>query len=347
VLQIAAELVEGTVSSRDGQPRKIPGALHYARTADGWELGLRRYRGGDGLLPVILCPGYGCSGLFLDYDEGHSLARYLARRGMDAWVLDLRGRGESRPAGELAHRSSWTFDDFVRYDLPAAIDLVRAATSHRRVAWVGHSMGGLALYAYVGTTPIGREAIAAAVTLASPIVFPRTAGRLVRRMGTAFLALPLPRTLPQREAVSLLWKTLELTGLIRVGMNPRNIDGRLAGRALGRSLHNVSLAKLRQLARWSAEQVFCSADLTIDYRAALRRFDVPILIAAGSDDRLARPASVHLAMEEIGSDDRTFLEFGEEHGHTADYGHIDLILGRRAAEEVFPRIAEWLEERLQ
>ncbi len=297
---------------------------------------------------MILCPGYGCSGVFLDFDDRHSLARYLARRGMDAWVLDLRGRGESRPVARPENqRSHWTFDDLVRYDVPAAIETVRSRTGRSQVAWIGHSLGGLAVYAFVGTTPIGREAVAAVVTLASPVLFPASAWRLFRRLGITLLSLPLPGTVPQREVVSFLWKAFELTGLIRVGMNPSNLDPHLAGRALRRSLHNVSLAKLRQLATWSSEQVFCSADRAVDYREGLRRFEVPILVAAGSDDHLAGLENVHLAMEEIASTDKTFVEFGEAQGHRANYGHVDLILGRHAPEEVFSRIATWLEQRLR
>jgi hypothetical protein len=50
-------------------------------------------------------------------------------------------------------------------------------------------------------------------------------------------------------------------------------------------------------------------------------------------------------VEEVSSPDRTFVEFGVESGHGADYGHIDLVLGRHAPEEVFTRIADWLAPR--
>lgn len=338
--------MKGITTSAGGGGDEGNGILCFARTADGWDLALRRHHGGDRFLPVILCPGYGCSGTFLDFDDRHSLARFLARRGMDAWVLDLRGRGQSRPVGGNVP-SHWTFDDLVRYDVPAAIDFVRVRTGRSQVAWIGHSLGGMALYAFVGTTPIAREAIAVGVTLGSPVLFPGTVWRLLRRLGTAFLSLPLPGNVPQREAVGLFWRAFALSGLIRVGMNPANIDRQLARRALARSLHNVSFAKLRQLATWSAEQVFCSVDGAVDYRAGLRRFEAPILITAGSDDRLAGPESVHVAMEEVSSADKTFVEFGEAQGYSADYGHVDLILGRHAPSEVFSRIGDWLEPRLR
>jgi hypothetical protein len=41
----------------------------------------------------------------------------------------------------------------------------------------------------------------------------------------------------------------------------------------------------------------------------------------------------------------SYLEFGRRNGHSVDYGHVDLILGRTAPEEVFPPIAAWLSTR--
>jgi pimeloyl-ACP methyl ester carboxylesterase len=323
-----------------------PGETHFARTADGWDLALRRYAGGDSHLPVILCPGYGCSALFLDYDERHSLARYLARSGFDAWTLDLRGRGASRPVDGGRGRWRWTFDDFVRYDLPSAIDAVRRATGRRRIAWVGHSMGGSAMYAFLGTSPLGREAVAALVTIASPVVYPAVPRELIRRFGRALVGLPFPLpAVPQRVVVGALWNALGFTRFIRIGMNPLNVDRRLARSVLRAALHDVPWAKLRQLAMWSSEQVFCSEDRSVDYRAELGRIETPLLAAAGADDRLAPPSSVRLGVDEVSSRDRTFIEFGERSGFSTDYGHIDLIFGRDAPDEVFPKVRDWLSRR--
>ena len=322
--------------------------MHSARTADGWQLGLRRYRPPGEAFPVVLCPGYGCSGLFLDYDERHSLARHLAGRGFDVWVVDLRGRGASRALPEArARRWSWTFDDFVRYDLPAVVTTVRETAGRKQMAWVGHSMGGAAFYAFAGTSALGRESIAAAVTVASPVLLPTAAGRWFQRLGRFLLHLPfVPSTVPQRRLIPGLWSAVGVAGLLRIGMNPANLDLRVARRAIGRSIHDVSLAKLRQLATWSAEQVFRSVDGSIDYRAGLSRIATPLLAVAGADDRMAAPWSVHLAVEEVDSEDRTYLELGEASGCEADYGHVDLILGHRAPREVFTRIGDWLEARL-
>jgi hypothetical protein len=39
---------------------------------------------------------------------------------------------------------------------------------------------------------------------------------------------------------------------------------------------------------------------------------------------------------------KEYVEFGIEAGHSADYGHTDLLVGTRAPREVFPVVADWL-----
>src|SRR6516164_5017650 len=125
--------------------------LHFAHTPDGWRLALHRHAAGPPELglPVILCPGYACNRHFIDWDAEYSLARFLARRGFDAWVIELRGRGLSHPTPACAAPRTWTFDDLALHDVPTAVRHV-ARMTRRRVAWVGHSMGGMLLYASLG-----------------------------------------------------------------------------------------------------------------------------------------------------------------------------------------------------
>jgi pimeloyl-ACP methyl ester carboxylesterase len=108
---------------------------------------------------------------------------------------------------------------------------------------------------------------------------------------------------------------------------------------------DVPRTKLRQFIDWSLRGAFCSADGRIDYRANLRQINVPALVIAGAADRLATTDSVAAAFERIGSADKTWREFSAGNGDCADYGHVDLIFGTRAPEEVFRLIGTWLQER--
>ena len=72
-----------------------------ARTVDGWNLALYRYRPRGTPRPLPVLCGHGMAGTHLIYDlhPDYSLARYLAGQGFDTWLVDLRGRGDSWPDG--------------------------------------------------------------------------------------------------------------------------------------------------------------------------------------------------------------------------------------------------------
>lgn len=319
-------------------------SVEFARTPDGWDLALHHYPGAPAvpaLPPVILCPGYSCNRVFIDFDERYSLARFLACRGFDTWVLELRGHGYSEPAGEP--RENWTFDDLVQLDVPTAVRAVRAL-SGRRPVWIGHSMGGILMYAALGTDAALQESIAGLVTLASPVAFPAIASPLLRGLSQLLVTLPVPQRLPQRGALVALWSVLSWSpGALDVGMNPANVDRWAFGEALRRCICSVPRSLLRQLAEWSLTGELRSCDYRLDYRANLSHITTPALIIAGTADRLATPEMVRFAYDRISSTQKQYREFGIRHGDSADYGHVDLIFGRHAPEEVFSTIATWIE----
>ena len=167
--------------------------VHYATASDGWKVALHRYlpRGREEVArPVVLCHGLGANRYNFDLGRGPSLARYLRERGYDVWVLELRGAGcSSRPRWLNGRRYTWNFDDFVERDIPAALDRVRMKTGAEQVNWVGHSMGGLVMYAFLQEQ--GREAVASAVAVSSPGIF-RNLGpiRPIHRLLKALLVFP-------------------------------------------------------------------------------------------------------------------------------------------------------------
>ena len=321
--------------------------IEFARTPDRWDLALHRYPSArTDLPPVLLCPGYACNRNFIDFDERYSLARFLARRGFEAWVLELRGHGFSEPAGRRK-RAGWTFDDLVEFDVPTAIAYVRERCGGRPLVWIGHSMGGMVAYGALAHNPELQKSTAGLVTLASPVAFPRVASQAMRLLGRALLALPYPGNLPQHKALVALWWMLSRSPrAIEIGMNPENVDPDIVGRVLRASICNVPRSMLHQLAQWSLSGRFQSLDGSFDYRAGLARIAIPVFVTAGAVDRLATAEMVRVAHAHASSSVKQFREFGVASGDSADYGHVDLILGRHAPEEVFPAISTWIEDAL-
>ena len=68
-----------------------------------------------------------------------------------------------------------------------------------------------------------------------------------------------------------------------------------------------------------------------------------MLALAGDRDAQCPPAAARETLEALGSTKRKLVVAGPESGMADHYGHFDLLIGRRAPQEVFPLIHEWLE----
>lgn len=313
--------------------------VRYAETADGWRLALgrRRPRGPARPLPVLLVHGISANSQCLDFGlERWSLAAHLSQAGFDCFALDLRGHGASRPARRGAPRG-WSFDDYLTQDVPAALDAVRAATGQERVLWVGHSQGGLLGLAACARYP---ERVAALVALGAP-VFWDVQDRLRLLLRYAFV-------LASRGTRFLARSLAPFSGFVHlpvseVALNGRNVTRPVYRRLLANAVENISSGELRQFGRWIATDTFASRDGAVDYRAALGRCRQPALFVAAEADVIAPPAVVARAAAAWGGPSEV-LRFGCTAGSTVQYGHTDLLLGARAPEEVFPKLAGWLGE---
>ena len=110
-----------------------------AHTGDGVSLAITRVR--DASKPsrgaIMLQHGLASNGgAFLVPQQ--SFAEHLARLGYDCYVTELRGAGKSEAPKEEAG-----FDAYVEHDLPALIDAVLASSGRDKLAYLGHSMGGI------------------------------------------------------------------------------------------------------------------------------------------------------------------------------------------------------------
>lgn len=323
-------------------------AIHFVRAADGWRLALWRLRprGEAKAVPVILCHGLWANRFNMDFGPGLSLARHLAEAGFDVFVLELRGSGFSRdpgPGGPTGRATrDYGFDTHVTLDAPAALAEVRRLTGADRVFWVGHSMGGMLGYVLAGG-PEG-AALAGLVAVGSPVSFGDRGG-LARRAARLLGPLAWLRTRPIQALLAPLSGWVSPPGG-RLVVNPRNMDGPVIRRALFNLVGELSRGHAAQFGGWIRTGRFESRDGKVDYLARLSAATVPALLLAGAADALAPPPSVEAAYERLGSADKTFEVLGRETGCDVDYGHGDLLLGRAAPAEVYPRITGWLRTHL-
>jgi pimeloyl-ACP methyl ester carboxylesterase len=285
---------------------------------------------------VLLVHGIAANHLCLDFPrDGLSLPAFLARSGFDCFSLDLRGHGRSYPLRQDAPRR-WDVDTYAGEDLPAALEAIRRETGSPRVLYVGHSQG--ALIGMIGCQTVA-ERIAGLVAIAGPIHFRAgSAAALLMRFGlgaTGKLNRFIARSLSP-------FSGLVHPPVSQIVINTHNVARPIYRRVLVNVVENINVGVLRQFGAWIKDDVFRSRDDAVDYRAGLSACRQPAFFVGAGLDRLA-PPDVVAASHALWGGEKELYVAGLGGGCSCDYGHTDLLLGRSAPREVFPRIRDWLE----
>lgn len=305
-----------------------PAERLYYTAADGWECPIDRLsaRPGSSGEPVLLAHGLSTGRRGFDLDD-NSLARALQAAGYAVFCLSHRGdEGSLAPVGA----PGFDFDDIVQHDIPAAIQRVRGLSGASRVLWVGHALGGQLLYAHLGRA--GDDELAGAITLCAPVRFspPRSHARLAAH---AARLMPTGWRIPTRrvqQALSPLGGE-RWTDRLCPDAEPTQRRGLL--------LHageDLPLGLARQAATWLLSGSLCDRDDRVDYVQAIEGRRLPLLAVVAGDDPLCGAEAALPAVEALAEGDAALLELGE------GWGHLDVLIGRRAATELFPRLAAWL-----
>lgn len=322
-----------------------PAVVHEVETSDGWRLGVDHHLPeGERRGVVVTCHGLGANRFNLDLMPGLSVVERLVGEGWEVFNVDLRGNGRSSgtaPAGRVANR--WNFDDHVRYDVPAILDHALRHTGVSSVHWVGHSMGGMVMYAHLGRVPADPR-VASVVAVASPVgLEPGLVVRVAGGVGRAIArtGLTVPAHLPGRAVAPFAFAApVDL-----MVAWPPNLTTPSIRRMLVRLIEPLSPAMVEQFTRWIGDGSFTSEDGTEDYEAALGNVVTPMCFIVGPRDRLAPPASVRNAHDRVSSDVREYWHVGRAEGARTDHCHGSILLGESAPDEVYPLITGWLDDR--
>jgi len=315
--------------------------VHTVTTPDLWRIRLCRYKPAEGKgEPIFLCHGFMSNQFNWSSIPGASAVDALVKRGYDCWAIDLRGNQSSIPPFRRTLDEP-TFDDYLCRDIPAAIDYIRKATGYAKVHWVGHSMGGMLLYAY--DAAFGSKLLASATTLGSPIGFegvkvnPRMAQwglaflrfsrRLVRASQWLFVHIGAPLRL-ENELVPLNWD---------------NMTPKANARNLFNMLEAPPIPVAEEMYRSVENKEWRVKNGQVDVFDSLKKLHVPLFAIFGSGDPFVPVNTAESFFKNISKRDKKLLVLSKENGHVADYSHVDLVYGIKAETEVFEPIVEWLQ----
>jgi len=321
---ISSELVEQVTDGDDKvllrkQVLALPGKSRLALVRKHLPVGPTR-------APVMLVHGF-AQNRYSWHTSRRSMSAWLAQRGFDVYNLELRGHGRSR-GDARAER----FADYVE-------DLVRAMRALDEPPFlVGHSLGATVCYAAATeATARGVVGIGGVYVFARRNATLRTLARLMHA-SPSLGALQI-RTKVAGEIIGRLYGLSDSLGYAFPisGWWPGSIEPEILAERLSVGFDWTSLTVWNEMCRWSATGAF-------DYDDAWRSLDTPLLVVLGDKDVLVPPDDGRLAFDRSGSHDKS-LEIFDDFTHDTHWGHLDLVLGRRAPTHVWPHVSSWMEER--
>ncbi|MGQ5523174.1 alpha/beta fold hydrolase [Chitinimonas sp. PSY-7] len=279
-------------------------------------LHLRRICSTEPGMPVLMVHGAIANARTFYSEKGRGLAPWLAERGFDVYVLDLRGRGLSTPPidGNSQHGQT----DSICTDIPAALaEISRLRGEETFIRLVAHSWGGVLLSAVLARRPDWAGRIAASVYVGSK--------RSIRVWNLARI-----------YEIELFWQRASSLWLWRYGYLP--------AAKLGMGADSETRESLLQSRRWIREHTWRDSRDGFDYQSALAEGGLPptLYLVGGNDPVRGHEQDVRRFARESGPHTQEIQVLAERTGFSRDYGHLDMLTHPQAELEVYPLALDWL-----
>lgn len=302
-------------------------------------------------VPLVMIPPLAASSVIFDLLPQRSLVRFMLDQGFDVYLIDW---GE--PEKDHSHLG---IEDYVNRMLPTALEQIRQRSGCPDVSLMGWCMGGLFALIYAGLS--GDPKIRNLVTVASP-VDSREGGiagglmgmlngpaRLVRKY-TNFRVHDID---PQYLLVPGWFNALafKLTNPVGSLMSYWDLLTRLWDREFVEA-HTTTSQFLNNMLNYPGgivQDVFVKlgvdndlsrGEIRIgDQQSSFDRIECSLLVFAGQDDAIVRPAAAHRVMDLVRSADKEFV--------VAPGGHMGVFAGSGAPAHVWEVAAQWLAPRSQ
>ncbi|XP_073055129.1 uncharacterized protein [Primulina eburnea] len=251
---------------------------------------------------------------------------------------------------DLIVKYDWDFDHYLEEDVPSAMEYIRSQSKPEdgRILAIGHSMGGILLYALLSRySAQGRDpGLAAVVTLASSLDYTSSKSSLK-------LLLPLADP-AQALNVPIVPLGALLSAAYPLSSQPPYVLSWLNDLISAQDMMHPDLLKKLVLSNFCTIPAKLLLQLTTAFREGglrdrsgkffykdhLHESNVPVLALAGDHDLICPPEAVHETVKLIPEHLVTYKVFGEPGG--PHYAHYDLVGGRMAAEQLYPCIIEFL-----
>ena len=286
-------------------------------------------------VPVLFVPYLGISRTYVFDLPGASFVEFFTEQGFNLYMLDW---------GDLGPEDAeFTLEDAVLDVIPGMVRRVLRHSGAETLDLFGYCMGVPMTMSYVATHP--EAPVRSLVMMVGPVDFAH-AGFFAT--WTAKESFPVDKLVDTYqtgplEFVRLGFKLLSPTGDIATWVNLwRNVtnDQYVQGwRAMNRWSNEwlgFPAEFFRQWVKWFyQENRLARGELVLrGQRVDLSTVTQPILVVAARKDTIVPPAAARALVDLVGSADKEYVELPG--------GHISLIAGRQAHQNLWPKLVRWL-----
>ncbi|MGC8844989.1 MAG: alpha/beta fold hydrolase [Candidatus Hydrogenedens sp.] len=314
--------------------------IYYVRSKDLWEIRLCRFRNNsEKNIPILFVHGFGSNQNNFLLPSEQSIVSYLKSHNFDCWTIDLRGCKSSRPPFGRTHWDA-SIDDILVFDLPVVIEFILNITGYKKLFWIGHSLGGMLLYAYL--IHKGNEKIAGGITLGAPIGFLHT------KIYVPSFLVQFQKRFP--NIVFLLFRMLiPILKFFKIGnsvfpVNPSNININMTSWDLCKMVEPPPPKMVDEMMSWVNEKKWIMLNGQLNILEHLSELDIPLLLFYASDDPFVNLDTAKEFFNSLRSADKEMFILCTETGCKHNYNHCDLAFGENGEKEVFEPIKVWLDK---
>ncbi|XVF44221.1 hypothetical protein PTKIN_Ptkin02bG0103300 [Pterospermum kingtungense] len=230
------------------------------------------------------------------------------------------------------------------------MEYIRAQTKTKdgKLLAVGHSMGGILLYAMLSRCGFeGKEPrLKAVVTLASSLDYTSSNStlKLLLPLADPAQALNVP-VVPLGTLLAAAYPLSSQPPYVLAWLNNLiSADDMMHPDLLKKLVLNnfctIPAKLILQLTTAFRERGLCDRSGKFFYKDHLHKGNVPVLAIAGDQDLICPPEAVEETVKLFAENLVTYKVFGEPQG--PHYAHYDLVGGRLAVEQVYPCIVQFL-----
>ena len=313
-----------------------------------------RYEGGR-RGPVLLAAGFGMSATsFLVDTVQTNLTEHLVKAGYDVWLFDYRASTDLPSA-----REAFTLDDIAREDWPEAVAEVRRVTGAGSVQALGHCVGSASLMMALANGMDGvRSAVCMQFTL-HPVTSTLNTVKATMKVDKLLAKVGL-RTVAPEVRWNVPNAVLDLG--LRAAPMPR---AERCGKPLCRWINAIygcthahdqlddathdelddmfgvgNLPALGHMGTIMNRRLVVDAAGAEAYTRHPERIQVPVLLVQGERNYIFRPAGSMRTLRWLQTANEPSLY---ERVVLPGYAHLDALIGRNAAREVFPTLTDHLD----